>query len=148
VIQHIDVHAVLQESVSGVYTDLVTRPTGRVVRERIERAMATAQDPVTVARIDFTGVGCIDYSCADEIVAKLLRDRRAVVVLSGISDGHREAIEPVLAGHGLAALIERPDGGELEALGAPEAAAALLHDLVARRLAVRTSAGTIALTLA
>ena len=150
-IQHIDVHAVLQQSVSGVYADLVTRPTGRVVRERIERAMATAQDAVTVARIDFTGVGCIDYSCADEIVAKLLRDRRAVVVLSGISDGHREAIEPVLAGHGLAALIERRDGGgagELEALGAPEAAAALLQDLVARRLAVRTSAGTIALTLA
>jgi len=151
VIQHIDVHAVLQQSVSGVYADLVTRPTGRVVRERIERAMAAAQDPVTVARIDFTGVGCIDYSCADEIVAKLLRDRRAVVVLSGISDGHREAIEPVLAGHGLAALIERRDGGgagELEALGAPEAAAALLQDLVARRLAVHTSAGTIALTLA
>ena len=148
-IQHIDVHAVLQESVSGVYADLVTRPTGRVVRERIERAMATAQDAVTVARIDFTGVGCIDYSCADEIVAKLLRDRRAVVVLSGISEGHREAIEPVLAGHGLAALIERRDGsGELEALGAPEAAAALLHELVARRLAVRTPAGTIALTLA
>jgi len=149
VIQHIDVHAVLQESVSGVYTDLVTRPTGRVVRERIERAMATSRDAVTVARIDFTGVGCIDYSCADEIVAKLLRDRRAVVVLSGISDGHREAIEPVLAGHGLAALIERRDGsGELEALGAPEAAAALLHELVARRLVVRTAVGTIALTLA
>ena len=150
-IQHIDVHAVLQQSVSGVYADLVTRPTGRVVRERIERAMAAAQDPVTVARIDFTGVGCIDYSCADEIVAKLLRDRRAVVVLSGISDGHREAIEPVLAGHGLAALIERRDGGgagELEALGAPEAAAALVDELVARRLAVRTPAGTIALTLA
>src|SRR5256714_13274671 len=122
VIQHIDVHAVLQESVSGVYTDLVTRPTGRVVRERIERAMATAQDPVTVTRIDFTGVGCIDYSCADEIVAKLLRDRRAVVVLSGISDGHREAIETVLAGHGLAALIERRDGGGgggPEGLGGP-----------------------------
>ena len=149
-IQHIDVHAVLQESVSGVYTDLVTRPTGRVVRERIERAMATAQDPVTVTRIDFTGVGCIDYSCADEIVAKLLRDRRAVVVLSGISEGHREAIEPVLAGHGLAALVERREGGpgELEALGAPEAAAALVDELVARRLAVRTPAGTIALTLA
>src|SRR2546421_1431644 len=112
VIQHIDVHAVLQESVSGVYADLVTRPTGRVVRERIERAMATAQDPVTVTRIDFTGVRCIDYSCADEIVAKLLRDRRAVVVLSGISDGHREAIEPVLAGHGLAGRIGGREGGE------------------------------------
>src|SRR5207253_176085 len=75
VIQHIDVHAVLQESVSGVYTDLVTRPTGRVVREGIERAMATAAGEVAVARIDFTRVGCIDYSCADEIVAKLLRSR-------------------------------------------------------------------------
>src|SRR2546421_5498136 len=151
VIQHIDVHAVLQESVSGVYTDLVTRPTGRVVREHIERAIATAPDPVTVTRIDFTGVGCIDYSCADEIVAKLLRDRRVVVVLSGLSEGHREAIEPVLAGHGLAALIERRrdgGGGDLEALGAPEAAAALVHELVARGLAERTPAGTIALTLA
>src|SRR2546423_13682880 len=107
VIQHIDVQAVLQESVSGVYTDLVTRPTGRVGREHIERAMATAQDPGTVTRIDFTGVGCIDYSCADEIVAKLLRDRRAVVVLSGLSEGHREAIEPVLAGHRPAALVLR-----------------------------------------
>src|SRR2546430_7237977 len=96
-------HAVLQESISGVYADLVTRPTGRVVRERIERAIAGGSvGEITVARIDFTGVGCIDYSCADEIVAKLLRDRFAVLVLSGITDGHREAIEPVLSGHGLA----------------------------------------------
>jgi len=145
VIQHIDVHAVLQESVpgGGVYGDLVTRPTGRVVREQIERAIATA----AVARVDFTGVGCIDYSCADEIVAKLLRERPAVLVLSGISDAHREAIEPVLAGHGLAALIEGP-GGALETLGAPEAAAVLLEELVARRLAARTPGGTFALTLA
>src|SRR2546426_8507015 len=72
-------HAVLQASVSGVYADLVTRPTGRVVRERIEQAIAGRErtGEVTVARMDFTGVGCIDYSCADEIVAKLLRDRRS-----------------------------------------------------------------------
>jgi len=148
VIQHIGVHAVLQESVSGIYTDLVTRPTGRVVRECIERAMATAAAAeVAVARIDFTGVGCIDYSCADEIVAKLLRSLSGVLVLMGISDGHREAIEPVLAGHRLAVLIERPDG-TLEAVGAPDAAAALLDDLVARRLAARMPGGTLALTLA
>ena len=146
-IQHIDVHAVLQESVSGVYADLVTRPTGRVVRERIERVMAAVDTDVAIARIDFTGVGCIDYSCADEIVAKLLRGRPAVLVLMGISDGHREAIEPVLAGHGLAALIERRDG-TLDAVGAPEAAAALLEELVTRRLAARTAGGTLALTLA
>jgi hypothetical protein len=146
VIQHIDVHAVLQESVSGVYADLVTRPTGRVVRERIERVMAAQRD-VPVARIDFTGVGCIDYSCADEIVAKLLRARPAVLVLTGVSEGHREAIEPVLAGHRLAALIERGDG-TLDAVGAPEAAAALLEELVARHLAARTPGGTFALTAA
>ncbi len=146
-IQHIDVHAVLQESVSGVYTDLVTRPTGRVVRERIERVMAAVETDVSIARIDFTGVGCIDYSCADEIVAKLLRGRPAVLVLTGISDGHREAIEPVLAGHRLAVLIERRDG-TLDAVGAPEAAAALLEELVTRRLAARTPGGTFALTLA
>jgi hypothetical protein len=147
VIQHIDVHAVLQESVSGIYTDLVTRPTGRVVRERIERVMATADGDVAVARIDFTRVGCIDYSCADEIVAKLLRGGPVVLVLTGISDGHREAIEPVLAGHRLAALIEHGDG-RLEAVGAPDAAAALLEELVARRLAARTPGGSFALTLA
>ena len=146
-IQHIDVHAVLQESVSGIYTDLVTRPTGRVVRECIERAMATAAAEVAVARIDFTRVGCIDYSCADEIVAKLLRSLSGVLVLMGISDGHREAIEPVLAGHRLAVLIERPDG-TLEAVGAPDAAAALLEQVVERRLAARTPGGTLALTLA
>jgi len=92
-------------------------------------------------------VGCIDYSCADEIVAKLLRSRPGVLVLMGISDGHREAIEPVLAGHRLAVLIERPDG-TLEAVGAPDAAASLFDELVARRLAVRTPGGTFALTLA
>jgi len=149
VIQYIDMHAVLQASVSGVYADLVTRPTGRVVRERIEQAIAGRgrTGEVTIARMDFTGVGCIDYSCADEIVAKLLRDRPAVLVLSGITDGHREAIEPVLSGHGLAAPIEQPDG-TLEVLGAAEAAAALLDELVARRFAARTPGGSYALTLA
>jgi hypothetical protein len=150
VIRYIDVHAVLRESVPGVYADLVTRPTGRMVRERIERTIAGAiggGDHVTVARMDFRGVRCIDYSCADEIVAKLLRGQPAVLVLSGINDGHREAIEPVLAGHGLAALVERPDG-TLDVLGAPEAAAALLDALVGRQLAARTPGGTVALTLA
>jgi len=160
VIQHIDVHAMLRESVSATYADLVTRPTGRVVRERIERAIASSdgrdaegragggEDDVTIARMDFTGVGCIDYSCADEIVAKLLRGMRpAVLLLSGLADGHRDAIDSVLTGHGLAALLEAPDG-TLDALGAPEAAAALVRELLARHLAAPTPGGALALTLA
>ena len=146
-IQHIDVHALLQESVSAMYADLVTRPTGRVVRERIERAIAAeGRGDVMIARMDFRGVGCIDYSCADEIVAQLLRGRPAVLVLSGLAEGHREAIDSVLTRHGLAALLERWDG-TLETLGAPEAAAALVREVLARHLAAPTSGGALALTL-
>ncbi|HEX7121065.1 MAG TPA: hypothetical protein VF178_01755 [Gemmatimonadaceae bacterium] len=149
-IQYIDVHAMLQQSVAGFYGDLVTRPTGRAVRESIEtalRAGATEYADQAVALIDFSGVGCIDYSCADEIVAKLLRDRGMVLVLRGISDGHREAIEPVLQGHGLAAVLANPDG-TLDALGRHDVAAALLEELVARRLAARSPDGVLALTFA
>ena len=143
-IQHIDVHAVLQQSVPGYYADLVTRPTGRAVREQIERAIAAPG--AALARIDFSGVGCIDYSCADEIIAKLLRGV-TVLLLRGLTDGHREAIEPVLQGHGLAVLIERPDG-TLDALGPREPVERLIDDVVARRLAARTPGGALALTAA
>lgn len=160
-IQHIDVHAVLQQSVAGLYADLVTRPTGRAVRERIERTIADARGGEggaggagggagagpTIAIMDFSGVGCLDYSCADEIVAKLLREPVRILLLRGITDGHREAIEPVLLGHGLAVVLERPDG-TLDVLGRPETAAALLEELVAQRVAARTPGGTIALTAA
>jgi len=143
VIQHIMVHAILQQSVAGFYTDLVTRHTGRAVRENIERDLPAG----TIAVMDFTGVGCLDYSCADEIVAKLVRDKVRVLLLRGLTDSHREAIEPVLAGAGLAALCARPDG-TLEGLGAREPAPALLEELVARQLAARTPGGSITLTAA
>ena len=142
-IQQIMIHAVLQQSVAGFYTDLVTRPTGRAVRENIERDLP----PGTIAVMDFTGVGCLDYSCADEIIAKLVRDKVRVLLLRGLTDSHREAIEPVLAGAGLAALCARADG-TLEGLGAREPAPALLEELVARRLAARTPGGAITLTAA
>ena len=143
-IQSIDVHAVLQQSVPGYYADLVTRPTGRAVRESIERVIAGPE--VVVARIDFSGVGCIDYSCADEIIAKLLREVK-VLLLRGLSDGHREAIEPVLIGHGLAVLVERADG-TLDALGPTDIAERLIEELLTRHLAARTPAGALALTAA
>jgi hypothetical protein len=143
VIQHIMVHDVLQQSVAGFYTDLVTRPTGRAVRENIERDLPTG----TIAVMDFTGVGCLDYSCADEIVAKLVRDKVRVLLVRGVTDAHREAIEPVLAGAGLAVLCERADGA-LEGLGAREPAPALLEELVERRLAARAPGGSVTLTAA
>lgn len=144
-IQSIDVSAVLRLAVRATYADLVTRATGRAVREHIEQAYAV--DAGFVARMDFTGVRCIDYSCADEIVAKLLRERIHVLVLRGCSDAHLEALAPVLEGHGLAALLERADG-TLDGLGQPESTEALLNELVARRLAARTAGGAVALVAA
>jgi hypothetical protein len=132
VIQHIKVHEVLQQSVAGFYADLVTRPTGRAVRESIERALTAG----TIAVMDFTGVGCLDYSCADEIVAKLVREKVRVLLLRGTSDAHR-----------LAAVCERPDG-TLHVIGAREPAAALLDELVAQQVAARIPGGAIALTAA
>lgn len=143
-IRHIDMHAVLQQSVPGFYADLVTRPTGRAVRERIERDMGDGGTAIAV--MDFSRVGCLDYSCADEIVAKLLRERVRVLLLRGVTDAHREAIEPVLSGHGLAVVVERADG-TLEVVGPSRTAEGMLQELVARRLAARTPGGTFALTV-
>jgi hypothetical protein len=120
----------------------VTRPTGRAVREHIEQRIAGA----AVAVMDFTGVGCLDYSCADEIVAKLLRDRVRVLVLRGVSDAHRETLEPVLVSHGLAVVVQRRDG-TLEVVGPAELATVLVDELVARRLVARTPGGAVVLTL-
>ena len=144
-IRSIDVSAVLRQAVRVSYADLVTRATGRAVREHIEQRFVA--DPDGVARMDFTGVRCIDYSCADEIVAKLLRERIRVLVLCGCSDGHLEALGPVLEGHGLAAVLERADG-TLHGLGPRESAEALLEELVALRLAARTPGGAVALVAA
>jgi len=148
VIQHIDVHSVLRESSAGVYTDLVTRPTGRVVREGIQRAIVAGGVVLggapAVARMDFSGVGCMDYSCADEIVARLVQEWPAVLMLRNLTDGHREAIQPVLAGRGLAVLVEQPDG-TLDALGTPGAAVELLEQLVIQQLARRLPGGTFSL---
>jgi len=76
-----------------------------------------------------------------------VREKVRVLLLRGTTDAHRDAIEPVLLGHGLAALCERPDG-TLDMIGAREPAAALLEELVTRQVAARTPGGAIALTAA
>lgn len=141
-IRSIDVSAVLRQAVRASYADLVTRATGRAVREHIEQAYGA--EPVGVTRMDFGGVRCIDYSCADEIVAKLLRERIHVLVLRGCSEAHLEALEPVLMGHGLAVILERADG-TLDGLGRQESAMALLDELVQSHIAARTAGGAVAL---
>lgn len=70
-INHIDLSSVLRRTVCDLYTDLVTRKTGAAVRDGIEKQLADL-GARTLTIIDFSNVGLLDYSCANEIVAKLL----------------------------------------------------------------------------
>jgi hypothetical protein len=103
VIQTIRLGMVLREAVATPYRNLVTRPTGAAVRSRIERTMSESGSHV--ALLDFSEVELLDLSCADEIVAKLLlaaaRGDR-VLVLTGVREEQREALQHVLAHHRLA----------------------------------------------
>ena len=108
--QRIDLAPLLRETVATPYSDMVTRSTGAALRDRIEQTIAGASHRTT--QLDFTAVGLLDFSCADEVVAKLLlrvaTEDEHYVVLSGITDSHLDAIDHVLERHGLsvAALTE------------------------------------------
>ncbi|MBM4113904.1 MAG: hypothetical protein FJ253_11150 [Phycisphaerae bacterium] len=111
----IDIGSVLRHSANLPYADLVTRSTGAAVRRCIEAELATLADD-DIATLDFTHIGMMDYSCADEVVAKLLLDlarrgaRPGGLVFHGITDAHLEAIEDVLVHHGLALVVHFADG--------------------------------------
>lgn len=112
-ITEIDVRAVLSRSVAEFHHDLVTRPTGRAVRTSIETELRQYQG-MNVVVLDFSAVRLIDWSCADEIVAKLLLDADPgadrYVMLFGAREDHAEAIDHVLNHHALAiAVVAGPD---------------------------------------
>jgi len=123
VINHIDLSSVLRRTVCDLYSDLVTRPTGAAVRDGIERQLAELGDR-TLTVIDFSHVGLLDYSCADEIVAKLLMrytradavdateqpPRDAYFLFRGVSESHLDAIETVLDRQALAIVAQATNG--------------------------------------
>jgi hypothetical protein len=130
VINHIDLSSVLRRTVCDLYSDLVTRPTGKAVRDGIEKQLAEIGDR-TLTVIDFSHVGLLDYSCADEIVAKLLMryctpigadyspPRDAYFLFRGVSESHVDAIEAVLERHRLAIVAQDP-AGEVMIIGSLE----------------------------
>ena len=110
-----DLSAILSEELNNGSSNLVTRPTGQAVRERIERDLE--QEPAgSVIGLDFAKVGVIDYSCSDEIVAKLLSRLLAgeygekYLMLMGMNENQRENIEVALERKDLAVIMEGPEG--------------------------------------
>ncbi|HKK93831.1 MAG TPA: hypothetical protein VJ925_10370 [Longimicrobiales bacterium] len=112
----VEVAPLVRESVASMYSHLVTRPTGRAVRLAIEAMLAEAGEP-TITLVDLSEITILDYSCADEVVARLLRrytevdrPREAFFVFQGVQARHREPIEAVLERQSLAAVSQRGDG--------------------------------------
>ena len=114
----IDVSAIVRDTVASPRPNLVTRPTGRAVREAIEGRLAGTSLSLSVSVIDFTRVRILDFSCADEVVAKLLlrylgRDRptNTFFLFRAVGEMHRHSVEEVLGRHGIAAVCDIGEGG-------------------------------------
>ena len=74
---HIDLSSVLRQTLAcDLYSNLVTRPTGAAVRGQIEADARATPVARALTVIDFSHVSMIDFSCADEVVAKLLHALR------------------------------------------------------------------------
>ena len=106
-----DLYKILKEELKNGSNDLVTRPSGQVIRRRIERDIVKVGDRVVVA-LDFSKIGVIDYSCADEIVAKLVSRLLGgeygdkYILLTGLNENQKENIEVALERKGLAIMAK------------------------------------------
>jgi len=105
-------------SEASLYSHLVTRPTGRAVREEIERELRDWEGPA-VTVVDLRNVPVIDFSCADEVVAKLVcaglagggaRRSERFYLFTGLEEHHLDPVESSLHRRSLAAAAERVDG--------------------------------------
>ena len=112
----INVSHVLRKSAESLYSHLVTRPTGRTVRLAIEEQVAVSSR-TALSLIDLSDVTVMDFSCADEIVAKLLmrflEEDRPVDVLfifRGVLHSLHGPIQAVLERQELLAVAQGSDG--------------------------------------
>ncbi len=110
-----NLYKLLKQELKNGSRDLVTRPSGQVIRERIERDIEREPNG-TVIGIDFSGIGVIDFSCADEIIAKLLSRLLSneygekYIFLAGLNDNQRENVEVALERKNLAVVAVMKNG--------------------------------------
>lgn len=110
-----DLSKLLKEELGTSSKDLVTRPSGQTIRERIESDVENEQNG-SIVELDFSGIGVIDYSCADEVIAKLVSRLLGgeygdkYLLLTGLNDNQKENIEVALERKDLAVTAETGDG--------------------------------------
>lgn len=116
--QKYNLYKLLKEELKNGSSDLVTRNSGQVIRERIEKDIAGEKEREVIA-LDFSKIGVIDYSCADEIVAKLISRLQSneygdkYIVLTGLTENQKENIEVALERKDLAVMAEIKDGRKI-----------------------------------
>ena len=113
-----DLYKLLKEELGNGSKDLVTRPSGEKIRRRIERDIEKEPDGSVIA-LDFSKIGVIDYSCADEIIAKLVSRLLSgeygdkYLLLSGLNENQKENIEVAVDRKDLAVMAEMTDGNRV-----------------------------------
>jgi hypothetical protein len=107
--QTCNLYKLLKEELKNGHADLVTRQSGQIIRSRIEKEVEQESDGEVIA-LDFSKIGIIDYSCADEIVAKLISRLLSgeygdkFIILTGLNENQRENIEVALERKDLAVI--------------------------------------------
>ena len=133
----IDVGSLVSKTVTSLHSHLVTRPTGRAVRMAIETQLASA-GAQSLSLIDLSEVTILDFSCADEVVAKLLQrcletdTHEAFFMFRGVRESHRDQIQVVLERQALIAVAET-ETGDRELLGVVDAYEAKVWQLLENR---------------
>jgi hypothetical protein len=147
------VREVCRKLVGGDAVHLVTRETGQAVRRFIAGELG-ALPAGSLMTLDFTGVGIIDFSCADECLAKLVTRLIAgeygekYLRLTGLGESQRENIHVALERKRLPALMVHPDGS-WDCLGTmtPHLRETLQLLVARRRMSARELVGLLALEL-
>lgn len=113
-----NLYKLLTEELKNGSSDLVTRQSGHIIRECIEKAIEKEKNGEVIA-LDFSKVGIIDYSCADEVIAKLISRLLGgeygdkYILLAGLNDNQKENIEVALERKDLAVMAEMRDGRKI-----------------------------------
>jgi hypothetical protein len=116
--QTYNLYKLLKEELKNGSSDLVTRQSGQVIRERVEKDIEKEKDGEIIA-LDFSKIGIIDYSCADEVVAKLISRLLSgeygdkYIVLTGLNENQKENIEVALDRKELAVMAQMNNGKKI-----------------------------------
>ncbi len=106
----------MEENLTNGSKNIVTRETGRIIREAIEVKIQKEQEEMIII-LDFSGIGIIDFSCADEVAAKFIARLNLkeygdkYLLFSGLTPSQEENITAALEKKKLSLLSLKEDGG-------------------------------------